>query len=165
MRVLGSKAGTHDRLWSLRFIIAHRCSTPSDVFYDDETTTAFLKALRRLMLQNAHLTAVVALEKRVVFSAVTMSAISLGFDAFQDHICSHDAATSHHSVDDPDVTNRIVCQLCSAEAQTLRADDQQHPLKFVVRSVSVSDIPQAFEYDRVSTLMLWMVEKVVVVGA
>ncbi|TYZ57621.1 hypothetical protein PybrP1_007403 [[Pythium] brassicae (nom. inval.)] len=137
---------------------------PSDVFYDDETTVAFLTALHRLMRQNPRLTAVVALEKRVVFSAVTLSAISLGFDAFQAHMCSHDAATSHHDVG---FANQVVCHACNAD--TKEHDEQEgqtcHPLKFVVRTVPLDHIPHAFAYQRVSTLMLWVIEKVVVAPA
>lgn len=117
------------------------------------------------MRQNARLTAVVALEKRSVFSAVTLSPISLGFDAFQAHVCVHDAGTSHVAV--ASATNQVVCRECNAAhpAELNEEPEMGHPLKFVVRTVPLESIPHAFAYERETTLMVWVIEKAVVASA
>ncbi|KAF1330722.1 putative methyltransferase, partial [Globisporangium splendens] len=135
----------------------------SDVFYDDETTEAFLAALYELMLQNSRLTAIVTLEKRVVFSAYTMSTISLGYDTFQEHLCHHDR--THHTPVNATTPNRVICQMCAAsEAKDQTRGGSSSSVSdrrtssntlFVARPILVTDIPHAFQYERISTLMLW----------
>lgn len=141
------------------------------MFYDDETTVAFLEALYRLMRQNPHLNAIVALEKRIVFSAFTMSSISLGYDAFQEHLCSHDWI--HHTPVRSAATNQVFCQQCANEAGDQNAEKEEsrdsdlarrcisRKRMFVARALSVDEVPHVFQYERVSTLMLWEIVAIV----
>ncbi|KAL3674447.1 hypothetical protein V7S43_000397 [Phytophthora oleae] len=126
----------------------------SDVFYDDITTTQFLIALRRLMLQHNRATSYVSAERRSVFSAVAMKVVSLGYDTFQDHVCLHDPSTCHTYV----AENQIRCQVCATDFGT----DDGNLLQFVVREISIDTFPQRFKYDRLSSLMLWKISAVVV---
>ena len=119
------------------------------MFYDDAITLQFLRALRCLMLQY-RAKAYVSFERRSVFSALTMQIVSLGYDTFQDHICYHDSSICHSYVSE----NQVQCQLC-----TTHGEDSLH---FVVHEVETSKIPQRFKYERLSTLMLWMVDAVVI---
>lgn len=124
----------------------------SDVFYDDITTLHFLRALRRLMLQCNRAKAFVATERRSVFSATAMRVVSLGYDTFQQHLCLHDASTCHTHVTE----NQVQCRICTTGSEK---DDM---LRFVVHIIQTSDIPQRFKYDRISSLMLWRIDAVVV---
>ncbi|OWZ10755.1 LOW QUALITY PROTEIN: hypothetical protein PHMEG_00016346, partial [Phytophthora megakarya] len=122
----------------------------SDVFYDDTTTTLFLLALRRLMLQHNRAKCIVSAERRSVFSASAMRVVSLGYDTFQDHVCLHEPITCHTRV----CENRIQCRMCNASS------DGTDLLRFVVHELSINDFPQRFKYDRMSTLKLWKIDSV-----
>ncbi|KAE9018394.1 Serine/threonine-protein kinase [Phytophthora fragariae] len=136
-------------LESLTTIIA------SDVFYDDSTTILFLRALRRLMVQYNRAKAYVSLERRSVFSAVAMRVVSLGYDAFQDHICSHEPSTCHMRI----CENQIRCRACGAATP---GNKEEEFLRFVVHDIDINGFPQRFKYDRLSSLMLWVIDAVVI---
>lgn len=89
----------------------------------------------------------------MVFSAYTMSAISLGFDTFQEHLCTHEPTKTS-------ILNQVVCEHCSAMGE--EESDESSTVKFAARSLSVDEIPRVFAYERVSTLMLWRVDATVV---
>lgn len=141
--------GDQEKLNGLRVIIA------SDVFYDDTTTLLFLRALRSLMLKYDQAKAYVAAERRPVFSAEAMNVVSLGYDTFQEHICTHEPSQSRPEAG----KNRVACTECSA-AEGSRSDGEL--LRFVVRDIKTNSIPQRFQYERLSTLMIWAVDGVVV---
>lgn len=130
----------------------------SDVFYDDSTTSQFLRALRRLMLQHNLATAFVSAERRSVFSAVVMKVVSLGYDTFQEHICRHDPSTCHSYI----AANQIRCQKCSTDSPMDVGTDDGSPPRFVVCEIGIDTFPQRFKYDRLSSLMLWKISAVVV---
>jgi hypothetical protein len=144
-------------------------SVSSDVLYDDETMEAFLAALHELMLQNSRLTAIVTLERRVVFSAYTMSTILLGFDSFREHLCRHDRM--HHTPVSDMTPNQVTCQLCAVSEtrhQTQGASSSSDSSRrisskplFAARSIPITDISHVFQYERVSTLMLWEISAIV----
>ncbi|KDO35040.1 hypothetical protein SPRG_01104 [Saprolegnia parasitica CBS 223.65] len=123
-----------------RFVLA------SDVLYDDDVADAFLTKLTELLLENASRTAIIATEKRAVFSAVTLSVVHLGYDAFEARICRHVTLAS------PSLTERgrtrYACKDCSAKAAT--------PFLAATR-LSMHGIPQAFAYDRQEMLELWLI--------
>ncbi|KUF86415.1 Ketohexokinase [Phytophthora nicotianae] len=129
----------------------------SDVFYDDTLTLKFLRALRRLMLKYNRAKAYVTTERRSVFSAAAMQVVSLGYDTFQENICLHDPSTCHTYVTD----NQVRCRTCIAGSSNQAGNDEDM-LRFVVQEVQTSEIPQRFKYDRLSTLMLWKIDAVVV---
>lgn len=130
----------------------------SDVFYDDTTTILFLRALRRLMLRYNRAKAYVASERRLVFSAAAMRVVSLGYDTFQDHICSHDPSTSHIRVRE----NQVKCRMCTDGSQSHSTSADRELLRFVVHEIKTSEFPQRFKYDRLDTLMLWKIDAVVI---
>ncbi|KAL4155054.1 hypothetical protein PRNP1_007168 [Phytophthora ramorum] len=131
----------------------------SDVFYDDVTTTLFLRAVHRLMLQHSSAKTYVSLERRSVFSAAAMRVISLGYDTFHEHICFHDPSTCHTHIRD----NLVRCQICSAERSTSTGRDEEEDfLRFITHEIDIGDFPQRFRYDRLSTLMFWVIDAVVV---
>jgi hypothetical protein len=123
-----------------------------------------MAALRRVFLSATDdVTAVVALERRPVFSALTMSIVSLGYDAFHAQLCLH------HGVHEVIAAgaNRVKCRQCTLDAAAGTRQQQEGgkevgPFRFLARECPVREIPQEFDYDRPSTLMLWIIDAVVV---
>lgn len=138
----------------------------SDVLYDENTARAFLCVVRRVLLSSpCDVTVVVALERRPVFSVSTMSVVALGYDAFHAHLCLHDRAHDHVDV----TANRVRCHRCKTDATSTstwsshQQDDKAiAPMRFVAREYPVDGIPHVFDYDRPSTLMVWIIDAVVV---
>ncbi|EQC41224.1 hypothetical protein SDRG_01199 [Saprolegnia diclina VS20] len=127
-----------------RFVLA------SDVFYDDDVAVAFLAKLTELLLENASRTAIIATEKRAVFSAATLSVAHLGYDVFEARICRHVPLTSL-SLTEPHRT-RYTCEQCLAkEAKPFLA----------ATPLPTHEVPQAFAYDRQEMLELWFIHGLV----
>lgn len=122
-----------------------------------------MTALGRIFLSATdEITAVVALERRPVFSASTLSIVSLGYDAFHAQLCLHHGARELNTVG----VNRVKCRRCTSDvagsSQPKEGDNEVGPFRFVARECSVGDIPHALDYDRPSTLMIWLVDAIVV---
>lgn len=119
----------------------------SDIFYDDRSTLQFLKFLYGRFNKSEFLVMYLTVEKRVVFAIDTMSSISLGYDVFQQSICSH-----------PNIRTKTVGK--SHQYQCSACDRNQR--YFVASPIPVISIPQVFQYVRMTTLELWRVDGIIV---
>lgn len=97
------------------------------------------------------LVVILTLEQRQVFSAETMSVVSLGFDTLRAHLCSHKPETSHSRAG----VNRVRCRECARIVGTANP-------RFVAHKYPVDEIPHTLQYDKPSTLMIWVVDAVVI---
>ncbi|KAJ0393382.1 hypothetical protein P43SY_001229 [Pythium insidiosum] len=120
----------------------------SDVFYDDELTRLFLDTLYGLMRRYPTAHVFVSAERRIVFSAVTMTEISLGVDTLVTRLCRHDPSTHHRRI----TRNAVSCSACRG-VETAR---------FVATPIATHTIPKAFrDYKREESLQLWALQAVV----
>lgn len=132
------------------------------MFYDDTTTLLFLKALHSLMRQNARLTAFVAAERRIVFSAHALKIVSLGYDTFQAHVCVHDPETAARPSEL--TTNRVVCRACrrsQAQGEEKGGEDETNIMRFRAEAIELEHIPHVLSYERPSTMYLWHIYAIV----
>ncbi|OQS02427.1 methyltransferase 22-like [Thraustotheca clavata] len=128
-------------LKQVRYVMA------SDVFFDDELTLIFLSKLHGLMTENPQLTALIATEKRAVFSSFSMSVIHLGYDIFLKHLCTHLTPPPLSEIFSSTPTTRYTCPQCSST---------QFP-RFIASSIKIEHIPQSFIYQRETMLELWYI--------
>ncbi|KAJ0394208.1 hypothetical protein ATCC90586_009838 [Pythium insidiosum] len=120
----------------------------SDVFYDHELTRLFLDTLYGLMRRYPTAHVFVSAERRIVFSAVTMTEISLGVDTLVTRLCRHDPSTHHRRI----TRNAVSCSACRG-VETAR---------FVATPIATHTIPKAFrDYKREESLQLWALQAVV----